>query len=196
VTWPALNWVDWLLIVVLALFALGSARRGFSREVIGLAAAVFALVFGMWFYGEVGAFLMRFVSSERTANLLGFLLIVGAVLLAGRLLGLAVRKFFDTVGLSFFDRLLGAAFGFLKGLIVCIALLTGFVAFGPVIDTAAGSDSGASRSAVLHSRIAPWVLEASHFAVAMAPMELKSSFLKQYASVKLLLEQGPKSGNQ
>jgi membrane protein required for colicin V production len=190
------NWLDWVLIVVLSFFAIASARRGFSREIIGLAAAVFALVLGMWFYGEAGAFLMRFVSSERTANLLGFLLIVCAVLIAGRLLGALVHRFFKTVGLSFFDRLLGAAFGFLKGLIVCIALLTGFVAFGPVFDTAAHSDSGAARSAVLHSQIAPWVLEASHVVVAMAPMELKSSFLKQYASVKSLIEQGPGSANR
>jgi hypothetical protein len=40
---------------------------------------------------------------------------------------------------------------------------------------------------MLNSRIAPRLLDASHMFVAIAPMELKSSFLKQYAQVKSLL---------
>src|ERR1700733_13101045 len=155
-----------------------SARKGFSREIIGLAAALFALVLGMWFYGLAGSFLIPYVSSPRVANLIGFLLVVFAVLIAGGLLGWIVNRFLRTIGLSFFDRLLGAAFGLARGLLVAIALLTAYMAFGPQVDSKTVSES------VRHSRIAPWVLDASHAFVALAPMELKSSFLKQYSEVR------------
>jgi hypothetical protein len=56
-----------------------SFRKGFSREIVGLAAAFAALVLGMWFYGLAGSFVAPYVGSQRAANLIGFLLVVFAV---------------------------------------------------------------------------------------------------------------------
>jgi membrane protein required for colicin V production len=176
------NWLDYLLIAILLFSVLTSARKGFSREIIGLAAALLALILGMWFYGVAGSFLIPWVSSPRVANMIGFLLVVFAVLTFGAILKSIVSRFLRTIGLSFFDRLLGAAFGLARGLLIAIALLTAYMAFGPQVDPKTVSSS------VLHSRVAPYVLDASHLAVALAPMELKSSFLKQYSQVKSLLE--------
>jgi membrane protein required for colicin V production len=184
------NWLDFVLAAILLCSALLSARKGFSREIIGLAAALFALVLGMWFYGLAGSFLVPYVSSVRVANLLGFLLVVLAVLLFGAVLGWIVNRFLRAIGLSFFDRLLGAAFGLLRGLLIAIALLTAFLAFGPEIDSKTVSSS------VIHSRIAPWVLGASHAFVAIAPMELKSSFRQQYEQVKSALENNARARNE
>jgi membrane protein required for colicin V production len=176
------NWLDYCLLAILLISTVMSARKGFSREVIGLAAALAALVLAMWFYGLAGSFLLPYVSSARVADLLGFLLIVFGVLLAGGLLGWIVNHFLRTVGLSFFDRLLGAGFGLARGLLVTIALLTAWMAFGPEVDSQTVSES------MVHSRIAPYILDASHLFVTIAPMELKSGFLRQYAQVKSALK--------
>jgi membrane protein required for colicin V production len=176
------NWLDYLLIAILLFSAVMSARKGFSREIIGLSAAFFALVLGMWFYGLAGSYVAPYTGSPRVANLIGFLLVATAVLIAGALLGWIVNRFLRTVGLSFFDRLLGAAFGAMRGLLIAMTVLTAFMAFGPYVDSETASSS------MVHSRIAPFVLDASHFVVAMAPMELKSSFQKQYASLKSTLQ--------
>jgi len=143
----------------------------------------------MWFYGIAGSFVAPYTGSPRVANLIGFLLVVAVVLTMGALLGWIVNRFLRTVGLSFSDRLLGAAFGVLRGLLIAMALLTAFMAFGPYAEPEAASSS------VLHSRIAPFVLDASHLVVAMAPMELKSSFQKQYETIKSAVREGtlPKS---
>jgi membrane protein required for colicin V production len=143
----------------------------------------------MWFYGLAGSFLIPYVSSPRVANLLGFLLVVFGVLLVGALLGMIVSRFLRTVGLSFFDRLLGAGFGLARGLLVAIALLTAWMAFGPQVDSRTVSQS------MLNSRIAPYVLDASHVFVTIAPMELKSGFLRQYAQVKSGLKPSPAQHN-
>jgi membrane protein required for colicin V production len=181
------NWLDYVLIAILLFSVVLSARKGFSREIIGLVAAVFALVSGMWFYGLAGAPFIPYVSSTRVANLIGFLLVIFAVLLCGGLAGWIVNRFLRTIGLSFFDRLLGAAFGLARGLLVAVALLTAYMAFGPEVDSKTVSSSLVQTS-VLHSRIAPYVLDASHLFVAIAPMELKSSFRKHYIELKSALE--------
>jgi membrane protein required for colicin V production len=177
------NWLDIVLITVLLFSTVLSFRKGFSREVIGLAASVFALVLAMWFYGLAGSFTAPYVASTRVANLIGFILVVTAVLLCGAMLSWIVNRFLRTVGLSFFDRLLGAAFGFARGLVVVIALLTAFMAFG----AHAGTDN--TPSAVVNSKLAPYVLEASGFAVAIAPMDLKQSFQKYYSKVQSAVAQ-------
>jgi membrane protein required for colicin V production len=184
-----MNWLDIVLLIILLVSMLLSARKGFSREIVGMAAAVLALVLGMWFYGLAGSFLQPYVSSARLANLIGFLLVVFAVMLLGGIVGWIVNRFLRTIGLSFFDRLLGAAFGLVRGMLVAIALLTAYMAFGPEVDSKTVSAS------VLHSRIAPYVLDASHLAVAIAPMELKSSFSKQYAQLKSRLVNNAPSRN-
>jgi membrane protein required for colicin V production len=181
------NWLDYVLIAVLLFSVVLSARKGFSREIIGLAAALLALVLGMWFYGLAGSFLLPYVSSPRIANLIGFLLVMIAVLLCGSILGRIVNRFLRTVGLSFFDRLLGAGFGLVRGLLISIAMLTAYMAFGPQIDTTTAPALSVD-TALMRSRIAPWVLDASRLFVAAAPMELKTSFQKQYAQMKSLLQ--------
>jgi membrane protein required for colicin V production len=186
------NWLDFVLLAIVLCSVIMSVRKGFSREIIGLAASLAALVLGMWFYGLAGSFLIPYVSSPRIANLIGFLLVVFAVLICGGLIGWIVSRFLRTIGLSFFDRLLGAAFGFARGLLVAIALLTAFMAFGPQVDAKSADSKTASaavvNASVVNSRFAPYVLDASHTFVAMAPMELKSSFRTQYEQVKAALE--------
>lgn len=169
-----MNWLDYLLLAILLFSTVMSLRKGFSREIIGLAAAFLAFVLGMWFYGVAGSFVAPYTSSLRLANLIGFLLVVVGVLLCGSLLGWIVNRFLRTIGLSFFDRLMGAAFGFVRGLLIAMALLTAFVTFGPYVD------AEGAPSAMVHSRFAPYILRASRWFVAMAPMEMKSGFRKQY----------------
>jgi membrane protein required for colicin V production len=181
----AVNWLDIVFIVVLLFSVVRSFRKGFSREIVGLAASLFALVLAMWFYGIAGSYVAPYVSSRGAANMIGFVLVVIAVLLVGALVGSIVSRFIRTIGLSFFDRLLGAGFGFLRGLLITIALLTAYIAFSP------HAEKEATPDAVLHSRIAPWILEASGYFVAIAPMDLKVSFRKQYTDIRAALTKEP-----
>ncbi len=182
-----MNWLDYLLIAILLVSAVMSARKGFSREIIGLAAAFFALLLGMWFYGLAGSYFAPYTRSPELANLIGFFIVFVAVLLAGAALGWIVNRFIRTVGLSFFDRVLGAVFGAVRGLLIAMTLLTAVMAFSPYLESEPGS------SAVVHSHIAPFVLDASHAVVAMAPMEFKSGFQKEYAALKSNLRKNRES---
>jgi membrane protein required for colicin V production len=165
-----MNWLDYVLIAILALSAIQSFRRGFSREIISLGAAIAGLVLGMWFYRSAALLVSRWIASERAANWVGFLMVFVAVMLLGAIIGAIVRKFLSVVGLSFFDRLLGAMFGLLRGAVVAVALLTAWIAFGPRV----------APAAMVHSQIAPYLMRASDLFVSIAPAELKNSFREVY----------------
>ena len=92
------------------------------------------------------------------------------------------------VGLSWLDRLLGAAFGIARGVVVCVALITALVAFAP------GKDAKAPPAAVVQSRIAPYIIDAASAVTAAAPKELRIEFARRYAQVKKIWEDALKQG--
>ena len=170
-----MNWLDLVLLIILAVSMITSFRKGLSREVIGLISVVLALLLGAWLYGTAGAFLRPYVSSQAAANLGGFLLVFVAVVLLGSLVSFILRKFLRVTGLSFLDHLLGAGFGFVRGMVIAIALVMGIMAFSP---------GERPPSAVLHSRLAPYVVDAAKVASTLAPHELKEGFRKSYEQLK------------
>jgi membrane protein required for colicin V production len=169
-----MNWLDLVLAVILLLSVVSGYRKGLIRIGIGLIATVAALVFACWFYGTAGTFLIRYVSSRSTANLLGFLVVFIGVIILGALVGRILAAIFKWVGLSWFDRLLGAAFGAVRGTIVSVALIMVIVAMSPQ----------RPPQAVVDSEIAPYLIEASDAVTAIAPKEFKNGFQQGYEKVK------------
>ena len=171
-----MNWLDAVLLLLLAWSVVTAFRKGFTREVIGLISVIVGLLAGAWFYGSAAGFLLPYVSSRAVANFAGFMIIFCGVLLLGAIVGLIVRRFLRLTGLSFFDRLLGAGFGLLRGTLIGVALLTGMMAFTP---------AGRPPDAVVKSRVAPYVMQGSRAVAAVAPHELKRGFRNTYEQVQI-----------
>jgi membrane protein required for colicin V production len=170
-----MNWLDIVLALIVLASVAASFRKGFTREVIGLVSVVLALVLGLWFYGSMGSYLAPYLSSRRMANFGGFFLVFFGVILLGGIVSLVVGKFLRVTGLSFFDHLLGAGFGVVRGLLIAIALMAAVMAFATG-DRAPG--------AVVHSRLAPYVAGASRVLAAIAPHDFNEGFRKSYAQAK------------
>ena len=81
------------------------------------------------------------------ANFCGFLMVFVGVMMLGSLVGFILSKVLKVTGLSFFDRLLGAAFGIMRGVLIAAALVMAMLAFAP--------GAGRKPDAVAHSRLAP-----------------------------------------
>lgn len=177
-----MNWLDLLLIVILAASIASSFARGFARELIGTVAAFAALICGLWFYRMAGAAIRPYVGSAAVANLIGFLLILTAVLVLGWIVSLLIRMVTKAVGLSWLDRLLGAGFGLVRGVVISVALITAIVTFAP------GKDAKSPPQAVVESRIAPYIIDAAHAATMAAPKELRDEFARRYGQVKRIWE--------
>jgi membrane protein required for colicin V production len=185
--WEQWNWLDYALLLVMLTSVAVSIRNGFTREIIGLISSVVALLGGIWFYGVAGSVIEPYVSSRTVANFAGFLIIFFGILLAGSLVSWVLRKIWKVTGLSIVDRLLGAGFGFVRGLLICVAMVMVLVAFTP-------GAKGSAPQSVVQSQFAPYVMEASRVVAAIAPKELKDAFAERYDQVqKLLKEAVPKA---
>jgi membrane protein required for colicin V production len=175
---PIANWLDVVLFLILLLSTISAARRGFTREVIGIAAALIGLIGGIWFYGLAGSFLLPYVSTPQVANFIGFFIVFVGCIILGAVVTMVIRRFVKTVGLSWFDRLLGAVFGLVRGTLMSVAVITALVAFAPTV----AADS--APAAVAQSRIAPYVVRGASYLVALAPRELKDGFYSRYSQLK------------
>jgi membrane protein required for colicin V production len=180
-----MNWLDVVLLAILAASVAMSFRKGLSREIIGLASVVLAILMGIWFYGTAGALLTPYLSSRALANFAGFLLVFCGVMLAGHLVSYIVGRFLKVTGLSIFDHLLGAVFGALRGLLISVALIMAIMAI---------SQGDKPPSSVVNSRTAPYMVDAARAFAAMAPHELKEGFRKTYGLVKAAWEKALEEG--
>jgi membrane protein required for colicin V production len=170
-----MNWLDIVLLLIILVSVVSSFRKGLSREIIGLVSVVLAILLGIWFYGFPAGWLQPYLASRAVAGFVGFVIVFCAVMAVGAAAGVVAGRFLRVTGLSFFDHLLGALFGLVKGVLVGVALVTGVMAF---------SRPEKPPDAIVESHVAPYVVDAAHVVATLAPYELKEGFRRTYAQVK------------
>jgi membrane protein required for colicin V production len=168
------NWFDWFLIVLAAIFVFEGLRQGLTRTVIGLLATLLGLFLAAWMYPTGAAILSPYVSNMAMAKILGFILIFVSVQLVGAGIAWLLTKVWKVAMLTWLDRLLGGCFGLIKAALVGIILTMVLMAFPrmPV------------PLSVGHSRIAPCLAEASEVLTMLVPREMKEGFVATYEQVK------------
>ncbi len=123
-TLPALPWIDWLLLAVLAASVVLGFVRGLVYEALALAGWVVAWFAAQWAaphlaphlpLGEPGSALQL-----GAAFALAFLL----ALVVWGLLARLVRMLVQATPLSLLDRVLGSGFGVFRGLVLLLAVAT------------------------------------------------------------------------
>ena len=120
---------DYVIIAAILISALIGAARGLLREGIALITWIIALILAWHFSDLVEPHLGGLLSATAVKSWVARLVVLGATLLVGALVGAVVSQF---VRLSIFtgmDRLLGFAFGALRGLL----LLGIFVMLGQLL---------------------------------------------------------------
>lgn len=176
-----LNGLDYLLLFLLVSSLVASLMRGFAREIAGLVALVLGVLLGMWFHGAVGAWFLPYVSSSEIADWLGFAVIFFGVTTLGGVVGFVIAKMISVAGLSLFDRLVGGAFGLLKGALLGAILVFAILAFSP---------QGPPQW-VKQSMVAPYVTWTADVLAAMAPRQLKDVVNQNIAALRSLWQQAP-----
>ena len=119
--------LDWVFVVVLVASVLIGVWRGLVFEVLSLASWVVAFFAARLWGAQVGAWLPMHDVDEGLRTGAGFVITFVAALFA---LGIAiwlVGKLIQAVGLRPFDRVLGALFGALRGLLLLVLLALVFL---------------------------------------------------------------------
>lgn len=119
----ALNAVDWVVIVVVGVSMLLSLWRGFTRELLSLASWVLALFGARLLSPALAEVFSGHVADPNIREWLAFVFLFLLILVVGMLLthlfGEAVRN----SSLSVTDRVLGMAFGFVRGVLVMVVAI-------------------------------------------------------------------------
>lgn len=114
---------DLAVIAIIGLSVLLSVIRGLVREVLALAAWVVAFFAANMLAASVAPWMPQALSTEELRLLAAFLCVFFGVLIAMSVLAMLASRLVKNAGLGLEDRLLGAAFGLARGLLVVMILV-------------------------------------------------------------------------
>lgn len=114
--------LDWVFTGVLVLSTLLGVWRGFVSELISLAAWVAAFMVAQWWALDAAKLLPLAQLGESLRYAAGFAAVFVAVLFSAALLAFVIRKLLSMAGLGALNRLLGALFGWFRGVVIVLAV--------------------------------------------------------------------------
>jgi membrane protein required for colicin V production len=161
-----MNWFDLCLAAVVAGSIAAGFWKGFARTAVGFAAAVIAVFCALWLYRSMGFWMRPYLGSKPLASATGFLIVFCAIITLGALAEWLLAKFFREAQLSWLDRLLGGAFGLVRGATAAVIAVLIVMAFAP---------APLSRT-VVESRFVPCLTSAAHVLAEAAPDEVRDGF--------------------
>jgi membrane protein required for colicin V production len=168
-----MTFFDFLVFTLIISSVVSGAMRGIVRALLTGAALIIGLVIAAQGYEAVGRILLglKLVESGAAANAGGFLLIMALVLIGGFVAGRLVSGGLRHVRLEWFDRVLGGAFGLLRGWAVCSILYLALMAF-PV-----------SISSVEEARTAPLLAQGAKLLGVFTSQEVRTRFYEGYSDL-------------
>jgi len=156
-----MNPFDWLLVVILAISTLQAFGRGLVRELFSLGGLLCGIVLASWNYQQIAPKLSGIISNPAIASAAAFLLIAAGVMVVASIAGRMLHASAHAIGLGFFNRMGGAAFGLIRGCLAGVAILMALTAFLPTADW------------LKNSRLAPYFLSGAHAVSFVVPHDLK-----------------------
>ncbi|NNK83934.1 MAG: CvpA family protein [Desulfobacterales bacterium] len=168
-----MNKFDMLIIVILAFCVIRGVFRGLIKEmssIIGVLAGFYA---AYSYYTVIAKLLSRWISSAGYLNILSFLILFCGVFFIISILGVVIKYVLDIAFMGWVDRVCGAGFGIIKGILIISVFLIIFTAFLPT-----------NTSFVKDSVLAPHVAFVSERMARIVSKDLKHEFSSKINELK------------
>jgi len=168
-----MNTLDIVFLVLIGASVLYSLIRGLVREIFSFLSIIFGFFGASYGYSSLALWLKRLVTNETLAQILGFAILFTAVSLGIGLLGRVLSRLIHKGGLGWADRMGGAAFGFLKAILLVAIILLVLTAFLP------------QRSAILlESKVSPMALSIARGLSFLVPEKFQELYTQKEKEVK------------
>jgi membrane protein required for colicin V production len=152
---------DWVIVGVLLISVLQAASQGFFLEVFSLAGVVLGFLLASWEYPVVAGWL-TFINPSWVAEIVGFFAIFLCVMILSGVIGRIVSWAVREAGLRWADRVLGGAFGLVRGFLVVTVVVLGMAAFAP------------TSQLLARSNMAPYFLVLGRAASWLTPSDVRA----------------------
>ena len=163
-----LTYIDYILLGVLVFSGVISILRGFVREIMAILTWIVALWVAWHFYSLLAALLTNYISKESLRAPAAFLILFVVTMILGGLVNFLIGQLVDKTGLSGTDRILGLAFGLLRGVLV-IGILLMIVRFTPLTQMPVWRES----------RLVPAFMPVEKWLQDFLPKDMQSNFVMQ-----------------
>jgi len=129
-----MNWLDIVILVLVVIPTLIGLKAGLIRAVLSLVGVIVGVILAGQYHQALGEQL-TFISQANVANIVAFAIILIVVMIIAAVLASVLKWLVSLVLLGWVNRLGGAIFGLLLGVIFCGALLAIWAKFLGVRET-------------------------------------------------------------
>ena len=135
-----MNWLDIVLIIVIAVPTLIGLKMGIIKAILSLAGLIVGIILAGRYYTALAEHL-TFISEPNLAGIVAFAIIFIGVMIVTGIITSILKNIFKAIMLGWVNHLGGAIFGLLLGATFCGALLTIWAKFlgivgGPIAESA------------------------------------------------------------
>jgi len=173
-----MNPLDILIIAVVGFCLIRGIFRGLIKELSSIIGVLTGFYGAYTYYPEVATLLSKWISNSGFLNIFSFMILFLGIFFIISILGVILKYLMNIAFLGWFDRICGAGFGFVKGVLIVSVLVMVFTAF---------LEKGAP--VVKNSLLAPRVMVLSENMVKVVPESMKQQFLSKIEELKKVWNQ-------
>ena len=160
-----MNILDILIAIIVGFCLVRGIFRGIIKELTSIVGVFAGFFVAYHYYPVVAHFMSRFIANESYLNIVSFFLAFAIVFFAVGFVGVVLKHVFKAAALGWADRILGAAFGLVKAILIVSVFLVPLTTFLPQ-----------KSPLIKDSLLAPFVYIISEGMVAVVPEEMKQKF--------------------
>ncbi len=160
-----MNLLDYVLLVILGYCLVRGVFRGLIKELSAIVGVLGGFYAGYSYYPRVGHYLSHWVANPGYLNIISFFIIFLSVFLVVSFVGVILKYLMNIAFLGWTDRISGAVFGALKGVLITLVLILVLTTFLPRNAAIIKNSWGAHR-----------LMQFSAYLIKVTPNEMKQSF--------------------
>ena len=168
-----MNFFDIIVIVILGYCLIRGIFRGLVKELSSIIGVFGGFYAAYTYYPVLAKPLSKWIANAGYLNILSFLIIFCGVFIIISILGIIINYLLKIVFLGWLDRVSGAMFGAMKGILIVSVLLIALTAFLPK-----------GTPVIKDSLLSPYVTLVSEKMAKVISKDMKHDFSTKIATIK------------